>query len=180
MLSVNLRLFRDFGFRNLILGAVVVIGGYSSAVQAQSVRLLGDFRDWSAYATSDNAGQLCFAVSKPQSTEPTPDGLGLAYFYITHRPAENIRHELNMVAGYTFGQDSEAEIQIGSERIKLFTEADAAWLDNPAISSNVAGFMRAGSSMLVEGTTDKGIKIKHSFSLSGVTAASRAIDAECS
>lgn len=168
--------------RNLVLSAIFAalgLAGTAGSAAAQSVRLLGDFADWSAYATSDNAGQLCFAVSKPKSTEPEPDGLGDAFVYITHRPAENIRHEINLVAGYAFGTDSEAEMTIGSKHIKLFTESDAAWLDNPAISSEVASYMRAGSTMTVEGTTDKGIKVKQLFSLSGVSAASRAIDAEC-
>jgi len=31
----------------------------------------------------------------------------------------------------------------------------------------------------MEGTSDKGIKIRETFSLSGATAASRAIDGEC-
>ena len=36
--------------------------------------------------------------------------------------------------------------------------------------------MRAGSTVVVEGTTDKGILVTETFSLSGATAASRAID----
>jgi hypothetical protein len=166
--------------RALVLSSIVFLLFFGSAAQAQSVRLLGDFNEWSAYATSDSAGKLCFAVTKPQSTDPSIDDLGLAYLYITHRPAENIRNELNLVSGYTFGSESTATVVIGSQKFSLFTEADAGWLENTAISSDVAGYMRAGSSMSVEGTSDRGIKVKQAFSLSGVTAASRAIDKECS
>jgi acetyl-CoA acetyltransferase len=39
--------------------------------------------------------------------------------------------------------------------------------------------IRAGSTMTVEGTTERGIKVRQVFSLSGATAASRSIDAAC-
>ena len=151
----------------------------SGVVQAQSVRLLGDFRNWSAYATSDSAGQLCFAMSKPTDISPQPDGYGDAYLYLTHRPAENIHNELNLVAGYQFGPDATASVLVGGQSFSLFTEADGAWLEDASQSDSLAGDMRAGSTLQIEGTTDNGIKVTQTFSLSGVTAASRAIDAEC-
>lgn len=147
---------------------------------AQSVRLLGDFRDWSAYATSDTADKICFVLSKPSATDPVPDNYGQAYLYLTIRPAEKVRNELNVVAGYTFSPDSEAVLDIGGTSFALFTSDDAAWLVDPAQGDKVAGAMRAGTNLSVEGTSEHGIKVRQTFSLSGVTAASRAIDGECS
>ena len=37
---------------------------------AQSVRELGVFRDWKSYATADGAGEICFALSQPQTVLP--------------------------------------------------------------------------------------------------------------
>jgi hypothetical protein len=160
----------------LAIGLAVLTPSWAAA---QSVRLLGDFRDWSAYATSDSAGKICFVLSKPVSTEPEPDGYGDAYLYLTHRPAERIRNEFNLVAGYTFSPDSEAQLQVGGETYALFTSDDAAWLLDTDSAQDVASSMRAGTTMVIEGTSERGIKIRQTFSLSGVTAASRAIDAEC-
>ena len=42
-----------------------------------------------------------------------------------------------------------------------------------------AGVIRAGSTLTIEGTSDKGIKVVETFSLAGATAASKAIDGEC-
>jgi hypothetical protein len=39
--------------------------------------------------------------------------------------------------------------------------------------------MRAGSSLSIQGTSTKGILVNETFSLSGATAASRAIDSGC-
>lgn len=161
--------------------AGLVLAGVSlgSPALAQSVRLLGDHNAWSAYATSDDAGEICFVVSKPTATEPTPDGYGQAYLYLTHRPQEGVTNEFNLVAGYTFAPDSVATLTIGGDNYELFTQADAAWLDDPALTDTVAGRMRAGSSLTIEGTSERGIRVQQTFSLSGVTAASREIDAEC-
>jgi hypothetical protein len=158
----------------MILLAAGVGGAY-----AQSVRLIGDFRDWSSYATTEGGGAVCFALSKPKSVEPTPDGYTQAYLYLTHRPAENITNELNLVAGFTFAPDTPATLSVDGRAYPLYTEDDAAWLQDPAQSDNLAGIIRAGTTLVVEGTSDKGIKVTETFSLSGATAASKAIDGAC-
>lgn len=163
-----------------LAAGIVAIGVLSSLpASAQSVRLIGDFRDWSAYATSEGAGALCFAVSKPQDIDPIPDGYTEAYIYLTNRPAESIRNEFNLVAGYALAPDSQATATISGQSFALFTENDAAWLLDPAQSDSLASAIRAGATLVVEATSDKGIKIAQTFSLSGATAASRAIESDC-
>ena len=62
-------------FSALSLALVLSLAGFGPA-QAQSARVLGDFRDWSSYAADDGSGTVCFAMTKPKTTEPTPDGYG--------------------------------------------------------------------------------------------------------
>lgn len=150
-----------------------------TAASAQSVRLIGDFRDWSAYSAVEGAGNICFALSKPVEVTPQPDGFTAAYLYLTHRPAESVTNEINLVAGFGFAPDTPATVTISGQTFDLFTEADAAWLLDPSRADELASTMRAGTTLVLEGTSDKGIKIRETFSLSGATAASRAIDGEC-
>jgi len=146
---------------------------------AQSVRLLGDFRDWSSYAASDGTGNVCFALTRPTAVTPQPDGFTAAYLYITNRPAENVSNEFNLVAGFPFQPDSMATVSVGGQSFNLFTQNDAAWLDDAGQADALASAIRAGSTLIVEGTTAAGIKVTQTFSLSGATAASQAIGAEC-
>ena len=150
-----------------------------SAASAQAVRQLGEFRDWAAYTATEGTDPICFAMARPLEVNPTPDGLTDAYVYLTHRPGEETRYEFNLVAGFTFAADTPATVSVSGQSFDLFTEADAAWLLDPAQGQNLASAIRAGSSLVIDGTTDKGIKVQETFSLSGATAASRAIDAEC-
>lgn len=146
---------------------------------AQSARVLGDFRDWSSYAADDGSGTVCFAMTRPKTTEPTPEGYGEAYLYVTNRPGEDVVNEFNVVAGYTFQTGSMAVASVGGQDFALFTQNDAAWLDDSIQSANLAAAIRAGSTVTITGTTAAGMEVVQSYSLSGATAAQQAIGAEC-
>lgn len=147
--------------------------------QAQSARVLGDFRDWSSYAADDGMGTICFAMTRPKSTQPQPAGYGDAYIYVTTRPAEDVVNEFNVVAGYTFQTGSKAIVSIGGQNFNLFTQGDAAWLDDASQAANLASAIRAGSTITVQGIAADGTSIVQSYSLSGATAAQQAVGAEC-
>ncbi|WP_404401060.1 invasion associated locus B family protein [Pelagibacterium halotolerans] len=163
----------------LVLPMMFGAGLAPVAAAAQSVRVLGDHNAWSAYATTESAGQICFVLSKPTATEPVPEGFTEGYFYITHRPNAGVRSEINLVAGYDFAPDSQAVMRVGGEEFPMFTQADAAWLADPSQSDTAARAIRAGSTMTIVGTSLRGIKVTQTFSLSGATAASREIDSAC-
>lgn len=166
--------FAKVGFTTFMLASACV-----APAAAQSVSVLGDFRDWSAYTANDGAGVICFAVSKPKSTSPEPENYGETHIYVTNRVADGIRVEFNLISGYQFAPDSTATANISGNIYELYTQGDSAWLKDISQASNFAGSLRAGSQVIVEGNSDRGIKIVQTFSLSGATAAQRAIDAAC-
>jgi hypothetical protein len=148
----------------------------ASPAAAQSVQSLGEFRDWAAYsAAGGTGGRVCFAMSKPTEVSPPVDGYTQAYLYLTHRPAEGVTNELSLVAGFNFAPDQPATLTVSGQSFDLFTQKDAAWLLDAGQSDNLAGALRAGATVTIEGTSEKGILVKETFSLSGATAASRAI-----
>ena len=159
--------------------ALCVTLASAGAASAQSVTSIGDFKSWSAFSASEGAGAVCFAMSKPTDVTPPPDGYTQAYLYLTHRPSENVNNELNLVAGFEFAPDQPATLTVGGKSFELFTQKDAAWLLDASQNDSLAGAMRAGTTVVVEGTTDKGILVSETFSLSGATAASKAIDSGC-
>jgi hypothetical protein len=152
---------------------------FTATASAQQVRLLGEHRAWSSYAANDATGPVCFAMTKPESVAPTPDGYSQAYLYLTNRPAENVTTEFSLVAGFAFQPDSMAIVNVGGQVFNLFTQNDGAWLDDAGQTAALASAIRAGSSMTVEGTTAAGIKVTQSYSLSGATAAQQSIGSGC-
>ncbi|VAW19131.1 hypothetical protein MNBD_ALPHA12-738 [hydrothermal vent metagenome] len=146
---------------------------------AQQVQVLGDFRNWSAFTANDGAGIICFSMSKPKDVAPTPDGYTQAYVFLTTRSAQNIRNEFNLIAGYEFDDTASAVARVGSRTYDLYTKEDAAWLKDVAQTEAFARSLRAGATMTIEGTTKEGVKIVQTYSLSGVSAASRAVNSAC-
>ena len=165
--------------RSALLLSFAFLAGLTGAAAAQSVQVIGTFKDWAAYSASEGAGAVCFAMAKPTTVDPQPDGYTQAYLYLTHRPAENVTNELNLVAGFEFAPDQPATLTVNGKSFDLFTQKDAAWLLDTTQAQSLAGTMRAGTSLVIQGTTDKGILVSETFSLSGATAASKAIDSGC-
>lgn len=165
--------------RAIVLAGLALLAVPGGAALAQSVQVLGDYRAWSSYSANDGSGPICFAASKPTETSTIPDGYGEAFLYVTHRPAEGVRYEINVIAGYEFAVDSIAIMRIGSNSFDMYTTGDAAWLADPTVSSDVAGLIRAGSRLEIEGSAADGTRVVQTFSLSGATAAQRAIDSAC-
>lgn len=165
--------------KSALLIALLAVATLTTTANAQQVRLLNESRAWSSYGATDAAGPVCFAMTKPQSVTPEPDGYTQAYLYITNRPAENVASEFNVVAGFAFQPDSVATVSVGGQSFNLFTQNDAAWLDDAAQSAALASAIRAGSTLTVEGTTAAGIKVTQTYSLAGATAAQQSIEGDC-
>jgi hypothetical protein len=156
--------------------AVAAVAFAAAPAAAQSVRLIGDYRDWSAYSALEGSAPLCFAMSRPIQVDPVPDGFTEGYLYLTNRPGEGISNEFNLVAGFPFAPDQTATATVSGQSFELFTEADAAWLLDPSLGDTLAGAIRAGSQIVIDGTSQAGLRVQQVFSLAGATAASRAIE----
>jgi hypothetical protein len=163
-------------YRTIAAAIALALPLVAGQAAAQSVKLLGEFRDWTAYSATESTGPVCFALSKPTEVSPSPDDFTEAWLYLTNRPSESVRNELNLVAGFAFAPDASATATVNGVSFELFTDKDAAWLLNPSQNEDLAGALRAGSTVTIEGTSDKGIRITETFSLAGATAASRAIE----
>src|SRR5215813_7733375 len=66
----------------------------AAATQAQP-QLLGQYGDWGAYSAAPGGRKICFVIAKPASAQTTPPNRprNPIYFFITSRPAENVRNE---------------------------------------------------------------------------------------
>ena len=152
----------------------------TGAASAQSVRLLGDFRDWSSYAAIGRRrrGVLCHdhaQGSRPRRPTAIPKAISTSP---TARPKTSPTSSTSSPASPS-SPTAPPPLTVGGQSFTLFTQNDAAWLDDAGQSDALASAIRAGSSLVIEGTSAAGIKITQSFSLSGATAASQAIGGEC-
>src|SRR6266700_1012045 len=67
------------------------------AAEAQS---LGRFDAWTAYASHDKTGRVCYLVGEPQKSEPAGGARKTPMAMVTHRPVEKIANVVSFVEGF--------------------------------------------------------------------------------
>lgn len=143
--------------------------------------LLGQFGEWGAYTATNAGKKVCYALAKPtaQATEPPKRPRDPAYIFVSTRPAENVRNEISIVIGYPFKPGLEASADIGSAKYALFTQADGAWVKNPAEEARMVDTMRRGSDMVISGESGRGTKSTDRYALKGLAQALDRVAQEC-
>jgi invasion protein IalB len=155
-------------------GAVAAAGGVQP-------KLLGQYGDWGAYAASPAGKKVCFAISKPTSSQTNPPNRprNPAYMFISTRPADKVANEVSIVIGYPFKAGSEASADVGSTSFALYTQQDGAWIKNAADEAHMVEAMRAGQSVVIKGGSAKGTQSTDTFALKGLSQALDRVGQEC-
>lgn len=146
--------------------------------------LLGQYGDWGAYTASPGGRKVCFALSKPTSSQDSPanrrTAANVVYMFISSRPTEKVRDEISLlVTGYQFKASTDASFAIGSASFPMYTQNDGAWVKNAADEARMIGAMRKGGDVVVKGTTSRGTQTTDTFSLKGISQALDRVGQEC-
>jgi hypothetical protein len=144
-------------------------------------RLLGQYGDWGAYTASPGGKKVCFAISKPTSSQTVPPNRprNPVYIFISTRPADKVSNEISVIAGYPFKPSSEASAAVGATSFALYTQLDGAWIKNAADEANMITAMRSGDTVVVKGVSAKGTQSIDTYTLKGVSQALDRVGAEC-
>lgn len=149
-----------------------------AAASAGSQKNLGTFGDWMA-AVDQGDKRLCYIGSVPKKAEGKYATRGDAHFLVTHRPADKVKGEVSVSAGYTYKNGKEAAAEIDGKKFKLFTRGENAWAYDAATDKAMVAAMKAGKRLIVRGTSNRGTATTDTYSLAGFTAALAAIDKAC-
>ncbi len=145
----------------------------------QGIERLGEYGNWRAFAFDENGEKACYIASQPTKDEGDYSKRGKIYAMVTHRPAEKVRDEVSLAAGYTFKAESSVQVTIDSTKFQLFPHQDTAWAPDTAGDQKLVAAMKAGSTMVVQGTSTRGTATKDTYSLSGFTKAYTAAAKAC-
>ena len=158
-----------------LLGAVALL----PAAQAQGIKRVGVFGDWSAFQFSEDGNPACYMSSEPTKATGDYKKRGEVFAIVTHRPAEKRIGEVSIMAGYIYKKDSTVAVAIGKQGFELFTQEDGAWALDAAADKKLVQAMRKGNRMVVKGTSTRGTLTTDTYSLKGFTKAYRAIGKAC-
>lgn len=165
----------------LVVAAFVFVAAFAApAIPAQKPTPIQTYKKWTAFTVNEGGGKACFIAAQPENSEPKNIRRGEVWLLVTHRPYKKIRNEISVYAGYPYKKGSNVRLEVDrKKKYELFTDNDTAWASTGEEENAIVRAMRAGNSLRVRGTSKRGTKTVDRYSLSGFTAAHRAIDKAC-
>ena len=141
---------------------------------------LGQSGDWGIYVAGSGPTKQCYAATKPQDRAPANLQRDPAYFFISTRPAENVRNEISIIMGFPVKADKPApEIQVGTEKFVMASQGPHLWVKEGARNSALVEAMRRGSKLTIKATSMRGNLTTDTYSLSGIGGALDRVKKEC-
>lgn len=164
-------------FLALALTFGCVAGG---SVLAAGAKAIATYNAWSAHVIAEKSGKICYAHSEPKNSEGKYTVRGPTYVQVAHRTRAKAANEVSVTAGYPYKKGSDVTVTIdGKQKFDLFTDDDTAWSRDAAGDRDLVAAMRAGTTMVIMGTSSRGTLTTDTYSLSGFTAAHKAIGKAC-
>jgi len=151
----------------------------ASPKPATSTRSLGHSDAWTAYASQDKSGRVCYLVGQPQKSEPAGSGRKAPMAMVTHRPAEKITNVVSFVEGYPLKDGSDVALDIDGSKFELFTKEDGAWARTAELDKAIVTALAKGKSAVVKGVPQKGSPTTDIYPLGGFAKALALIDKAC-
>jgi len=153
----------------------------AAAVGQAQPQLLGQFGDWGAYAATPGGRKVCFALAKPSSAQTSPPNRprNPTYFFVTTRPAENVRNEVSTLVGYPLKPNSDATAEVGGNSFVMYTQNDGAWIKNVAEEARMIEAMRKSPDMVIKGISARGTQSTDTYSLKGLSQALDRMAQDC-
>ena len=159
---------------------IIFISIFINQVNAEEVKKMGTHKDWETYIIKNNGNKICFAQSKPVLQAPK-NNKREARLFVTFRPAENIKDEVSITAGYDFNKKNSITATSGKFKY-IFDEAKQgfAWIMDVKQEKKMIKTMKRGSRIMITGYNQKGSQTIDHYSLLGFTKAYKATRANCS
>lgn len=166
--------------RVLGLVACFAVPSLGAPAIAQETTNLGTFKVWTAWKGKDASGDMCYISSQPEKSAPEGVKRGPINFLVIHRKGLGTRNEVQTLIGYPFNTSSaSASATVDGKTYPMVTEGEAAWLASAGDEAAFVEALKAGSTLVVKGTSQRGTITTDTYSLSGVTAAMTEIDKAC-
>lgn len=141
---------------------------------------IGQSGDWGVYVAGSGPTKQCYVAAKPQDRAPGNLQRDPAYFFISTRPAENVRNEISIIVGFPVKADKPApEIQVGNDKFVMASQGPHLWVKDGARNGALVETMRRGTKLVVKATSLRGNLTTDTYSLNGIAGALDRVKREC-
>lgn len=169
----------------VVAGSLLLAALVEPVVAQQNIKQLGTFRSWTAWTGTDQDGTTCYISAQPEDWGPkevggAPVRRSPIHFLVVYRKGLGTKNEVQTLVGYPF-HPTQANVSatIDGKSFPMVTDGEAAWLAREADEPGFVTALKAGSKLVVKGTSQKGNNMVDNYSLAGVTAAIGEIEKAC-
>ncbi len=162
------------------------LGLFAASPGMAAAAPVGEYGDWRMFVSGSGQAKNCYIAGEPKRSTPENARRGDIFLIVSHRPGQGVRNEVSVRVGYPFSATSEPFARIGSDNYAFFTGAQVengadewAWLEKLDDQARLVTAMKRGNELVFKGTSARGTLTTDSYSLKGVTAAMKALDAAC-
>ena len=161
----------------------VAVSSRLAPAYAQESTQLGTFKAWTAWKGKDANGAMCYISAQPEESprrEGAPVKRSPIHFLVIHRKGLGTKNEVQTLIGYPFNTTTaNVSATIDGKTYPMVTEGEAAWLAGAGDEAGFVEALKAGTKLVVKGTSQRGTNTTDTYTLSGVTAAMTEIDKAC-
>lgn len=166
------------------LAAAFAAGAAPAALAASPPKSIGSFGDWSAWEIADGRNKICYIATKPKSSDDKGLKRTTVQIQVSNRTADKVKNEVGVYVGYAIRPNTKVTATIDTEAFELLPSTqkgyrETAWIHEAARERQFVDAMMKGNALKVSATPEKGSATTDSYSLSGVTAALKAIADRC-
>lgn len=160
----------------LLITSLVVLVAASPSL-AQTPKLIRKFKAWGEYRYQSKNGPVCYALTVPLTKQPSNVDHGDNFFMVSNQPQQGVKLQPELKAGYELRSDK-VVITVGDRKFPMITKDDRAWPADVGDRTKLLARLRSSHEMTVEAVSKRGTKTRYSYSLTGSSAALKAIE-EC-
>ncbi|MDX2308046.1 MAG: invasion associated locus B family protein [Hyphomicrobium sp.] len=140
----------------------------------------GTYGSWSLYKSESKSHKICFVAAAPEDKKPAKANRAAVLFYISAWPKDGIRSEVSVKLGYPIKAKSDVKVSIGDANFTLFVKDERAFVADTTDELKLIEQMKKGSTMQVDGVSERGTETSDTYSLSGISQALQSMAESCS
>ncbi|MBT3396346.1 MAG: hypothetical protein HOH89_02655 [Alphaproteobacteria bacterium] len=162
-------------WKTLAMAMILGVWGLPAAAQDW----IGTFEDWNAFEYAEGGGKVCYISSTPLDMTPKNVTRGDVFMQVVNNTDDGSKNVVNIVAGYTFQDNSVTTATINNVDFRMFTAGDGAWNSSSEKDNEMVQAMIRGAELVVAGQSSRGTNTTDTYSLLGFTAAHQAMTEAC-
>ena len=152
---------------------------FTVAVNANTPRSTGKYKNWESFTAETDKGKICFAQTTPTKRAPASIKREKSKLFVTFRPSENINDEVSITSGHDY-KSSTVTASSGKKKYSFFSQKNFAWLLDDQEEKKFIKLMKKATNLIVKARTIKGAETTDHYSMMGFTKAYNTAKKTCS